>query len=391
MVSATPGAVNAATDEFTVTVTGRGGHSGYPHTVDDSVLALSAVVVALQQVGARRIDPTVGVACMVNQVRAGSANNVVPGSAVGSGTVRTMRAEDREMAHRAIIDIATAVAAGHGCTAEVSIERGEPVLVNDIDLAVRAGEVLTSLGRAVDPTFRSFGSDDFSHYGATMRSLMMFVGTGSERGGLHDASYLPDDAYVAMIAEALVAGYCAAVARDHPRPAAGGRCRHAGWDSRRRSSTTGWCARSTRSPTATGCWWCSARARSEARPLLDAYDVTIVVAHDWAEGMGASLAAGLGHALHGEENRCLVTLVDLPDVGRDVVRRVLAEPDTDDVLARASYAGVPGHPVLLGRAHWAGVLATSEGDKGARDYLRAHPPTDVECGDLATGRDVDQR
>ncbi len=127
----------------------------------------------------------------------------------------------------------------------------------------------------------------------------------------------------------------------------------------------------------------------EARPLLDAYDVTIVVAHDWAEGMGASLAAGLGHALHGEEHRCLVTLVDLPDVGADVVRRVLAEPDTVDVLARASYDGVPGHPVLLGRTHWSGVLAVSQGDRGARDYLRAHPPTDVECGDLATGRDVD--
>ncbi len=212
VVAATPGPVNAATDEFTVTVTGRGGHSGYPHTVDDSVLALAAVVVALQQVGARRIDPTVGVACMVNQVRAGSANNVVPGSAVGSGTVRTMRPEDREAAHRAITDIATAVAAGHGCTAEVRIDLGEPVLVNDVDLAVRAGEVLTSLGREVDPTFRSFGSDDFSHYGKVTPSLMMFLGTGSQRGGLHDASYLPDDAYVATVAEALIAGYCAAVA-----------------------------------------------------------------------------------------------------------------------------------------------------------------------------------
>ena len=127
----------------------------------------------------------------------------------------------------------------------------------------------------------------------------------------------------------------------------------------------------------------------EALPLLDAYDLTIVVAQDWAEGMGASLAAGLGQALHGEQTRCLVTLVDLPDVGRDVVRRVLAEPDTEDVLARAAYGGVPGHPVLLGRAHWAGVLAVSEGDRGARDYLRAHPHTEVECGDLATGRDVD--
>jgi len=127
----------------------------------------------------------------------------------------------------------------------------------------------------------------------------------------------------------------------------------------------------------------------EALPLLDAYDVTIVVAHDWAEGMGASLAAGLGHAQHGDQSRCLVTLVDLPDVGRDVVRRVLAEPDTEDVLARAAYDGVPGHPVLLGRTHWPGVLVVSEGDRGARDYLRSHQHTEVECGDLATGRDVD--
>ncbi|MCW2758129.1 MAG: Aminoacylase [Nocardioidaceae bacterium] len=212
VVASTPGPVNAATDEFTITVRGRGGHSGYPHTVDDSVLALSATVVALQQVGARRIDPTVGVACMVNQLRAGTANNVVPGVAVGSGTVRTMRPEDRDTAHRAIADIATATATAYGCAAEVEFDVAEPVLVNDVDLAVRAGEVLGEMGHAVDPTFRSFGSDDFSYYCEVTRGLMLFVGTGAERGGLHDATYLPDDAYVGLVADALVAGYCAAVA-----------------------------------------------------------------------------------------------------------------------------------------------------------------------------------
>ncbi len=127
----------------------------------------------------------------------------------------------------------------------------------------------------------------------------------------------------------------------------------------------------------------------EARPLLDAYDVTIVVAPDWDEGMGVSLAAGLGQVLHGAASRCLVTLVDLPDVGPDVVRRLLDHRDEDDALARATYDGRPGHPVLLGRDHWAGVLATTHGDKGARDYLKLHPPEEVECGDLATGADVD--
>jgi amidohydrolase len=198
-------------DSFRIEVTGRGGHSGYPQTVDDSVLALSAIVVALQQVGARRIDPTAGVACMVTQVHAGTADNVVPSRAVCSGSLRTMRPQDRETAHRAIAEIASAVASGHGCRADVGIEIGEPVLVNDVGLAVRTGEILTELGHPVDPTFRSFGSDDFAVYCEHVRGLMVFVGTGAERGGLHDASYLPDDAYVATVADALVAGYCAAL------------------------------------------------------------------------------------------------------------------------------------------------------------------------------------
>jgi CTP:molybdopterin cytidylyltransferase MocA len=131
-------------------------------------------------------------------------------------------------------------------------------------------------------------------------------------------------------------------------------------------------------------------AADEARPLLDAHDVTIVVAPDWEEGMGASLRTGLMHLQHGDATRCVVTLVDLPDVAAPVVRRMLDLPDTEDVLARATYDGRPGHPVLLGRAHWAGVLAEAAGDRGARGYLDAHAAERVECADLATGLDVDR-
>lgn len=127
----------------------------------------------------------------------------------------------------------------------------------------------------------------------------------------------------------------------------------------------------------------------EARPLLDARDVTIVIAHGWEEGMGASLRTGLMQLQHGDATRCLVTLVDLPDVTAPVVRRLLDLPDTEDVLARATYDGRPGHPVLLGRAHWPGVIEEATGDRGARGYLEAHAAETVECGDLATGADVD--
>jgi CTP:molybdopterin cytidylyltransferase MocA len=120
--------------------------------------------------------------------------------------------------------------------------------------------------------------------------------------------------------------------------------------------------------------------------------VTVVTAPDWAEGMGASLRAGLAavEQIGPLATAALVMLVDTPDVGPDVVARLRHSAGTDPaVLARAAFAGVPGHPVLLGRDHWRGVAATARGDRGARDYLNRHRVDLVECGDLATGRDID--
>ena len=95
-------------------------------------------------------------------------------------------------------------------------------------------------------------------------------------------------------------------------------------------------------------------AADEALPLLDGAGVDVVVAADWDEGMGASLRAGL-RSLGPDADAAVVSLVDLPDVGPEVVRRVVAAADGAASLARAAYGGVPGHPVLIGRGHWAGV------------------------------------
>jgi CTP:molybdopterin cytidylyltransferase MocA len=130
-------------------------------------------------------------------------------------------------------------------------------------------------------------------------------------------------------------------------------------------------------------------AADDARPLLDGVDVEVVVAADWAEGMSASLRAGLGQ-LGGTTDSALVSLVDLPDVDAAVVGRVLGHGTGRDVLARAAYGGRPGHPVLLGRDHWQGEIVDATGDEGAKGYLATHPPVLVECGDLAGGEDVDR-
>lgn len=129
----------------------------------------------------------------------------------------------------------------------------------------------------------------------------------------------------------------------------------------------------------------------QATELLGEYDVAVVVAPDWDEGMGASLRAGLRSLAASAAEGAVVSLVDLPDLVPEVVRRVLEVATGPTSLARASYAGRPGHPVLLGRDHWPGVIATAVGDQGARAYLSDHEVTLVECGDLASGLDVDSR
>lgn len=135
---------------------------------------------------------------------------------------------------------------------------------------------------------------------------------------------------------------------------------------------------------------------AEARALLDEAGhadeaVSVVVADDWAAGLAGSLRAGLTAVRDApaDVEAALVSLVDLPDVDAAVVRRVLAAGVSRDVLARAVYDGVPGHPVLLGRGHWPDVVDAATGDRGARDYLGGREVRLVECADLATGRDVD--
>ncbi|MEV6900138.1 amidohydrolase [Amycolatopsis sp. NPDC051372] len=214
VVSAAPGPVNASTDEFEVVLHGQGGHAGYPQLVRDPVLALSQLVVSLQQLASRRIDPVHGAVCTVGRIHAGTAANIVPNTATALGSLRLMRATDRVHALEVLAEIVHSTARAYGCTADLQISPCEPVLVNDPALAAAAQTWLLDGGADVDVDFRSFGADDFAHYcGTGTRGLMLFVGLGDTAGApsLHDEVFLPEDAAVGQVARALMAGYLAAL------------------------------------------------------------------------------------------------------------------------------------------------------------------------------------
>ncbi|MFB6555181.1 NTP transferase domain-containing protein [Streptomyces sp. NPDC056405] len=136
-------------------------------------------------------------------------------------------------------------------------------------------------------------------------------------------------------------------------------------------------------------------ARADAVRARAALDGCVVVDNpDWEQGMGSSLRAGLD-SLAGPAGAgvraALVSLVDQPGIGAAAMARVRAAYRDETSLASAAYAGVRGHPVLLGAAHWAGVSATATGDRGARAYLREHEADIalVECADVARPYDID--
>lgn len=209
-VACTPGGVNASADEFTVTVHGRSGHAAYPHLTRDPVVTLAHVVVALQSLVSRGTDPMSHVVLSVSTLAAGTAANVIPGTAEARGTLRALGTGDRETLHARLAEVTGLVAQAHGCTAQVDITRGEPVLDNDAALTAATGPLLGSLGLSVGDDLRSAGSDDFSFFCAQLPSLMLFVGTHGGTEQLHSPTFLPPDERIRDVAHAMLAGYLAA-------------------------------------------------------------------------------------------------------------------------------------------------------------------------------------
>jgi len=124
---------------------------------------------------------------------------------------------------------------------------------------------------------------------------------------------------------------------------------------------------------------------------LDVPGAVVVANPDWAEGIGSSLRAGLA-ALTDDCLAVAVVLVDQPGLTGAAVERVLSRADGPATVVVATYAGALGHPVVLGRDHWAEAGRLAVGDTGARPFLAAHAAlvTLVECSDVATDADVDR-
>ena len=188
------GSVMAAADRFEVTVNGNGGHAAMPQATNDPVLAVTAIIQALQQIVARKQNPLDAVVVSVTQINAGSGFNIIPQKANFIGTIRTVNPATRVDVHKQFTQICEATALAYGCVADVSVIKGYPVTVNDIESSDKAIEVASSLfGKNSVKTnlTPSMGAEDFAYMLEKTPGAYIWLGAGEGKSGcmLHNTKY----------------------------------------------------------------------------------------------------------------------------------------------------------------------------------------------------------
>jgi hippurate hydrolase len=186
-----PGPIMASTDRFTITIEGRGGHAALPHAAVDSVLVASHVIIALQSIVSRNLDPLQSAVVSVCALDAGHAFNVLPQSVTMRGTMRTLSLEVREAIKLRLETLVREVAGGFGATGAVDFGSSYPVTENhpaETDFMADVAEALVGperVDRAVAPMMTA---EDFSYMLGRRPGAYMFLGNG-DSASLHHPLY----------------------------------------------------------------------------------------------------------------------------------------------------------------------------------------------------------
>ena len=190
------GALLAAADEFDITLHGQGGHAAAPHEAVDANLAAAHVLIALQSVASRNVDPVKQVVVSVCTLRSDTdSHNVLPASVRLRGTVRTLDDEIRDLAEDRVRALITHTAAAHQCTADINYMRGYPITVNHADHTVFAADAAEAVTPGVwRDTPPIMAGEDFSYMLNVRPGAYIMIGNGDGPTVHHPMYDFNDDA-----------------------------------------------------------------------------------------------------------------------------------------------------------------------------------------------------
>ena len=205
------GAAMASSDEVIITLHGTGGHGAYPHRTTDSIVAASSIVMALQTIVSRNIDPLDMAVVTVGALNSGIANNVIPATAQLKLSVRALNRDVRDKLEARIRALVTAQAESYGVRAEIVYNRNYPVTVNtkaETDFAASVARDLVGDARVTYPCVPITGSEDFAFMLEKLPGCYLFIGNGDGSPGIdgkptnpcmvHNPGYDFNDANIGM-------------------------------------------------------------------------------------------------------------------------------------------------------------------------------------------------
>ena len=194
------GAVNASTDAFSIEIQGKGGHAARPHESVDSVVVGSMLVMAIQTIVSREVNPAHPTVVTVGRFEAGTASNVIAGRALLEGTIRTQETPVREGIIQSLTRICDSVANLHNAHIKMSVREGVPPVINPpemAEIARRAASVVVGEDNAVPLHGANMGGEDFSYYLQTIPGCYVRLGMrapGRESFPAHSSKFDFDEA-----------------------------------------------------------------------------------------------------------------------------------------------------------------------------------------------------
>lgn len=187
------GPVMAGSGDFEITIVGKGGHGAAPHMAIDPVVCAAQIVLAFQTIVSRTLDPLDTAVLSVTRVQAGTANNVIPQTAVIGGTFRFFKHSVAETLQRRMREIVDGVCAAMNCTAEVRLRQTTEPVTNADEVATAVRGVFQSLGITPDHFhhYRTMGSEDVGEFMTDIPGMFFFVGSADPKRGLNYPHHHP--------------------------------------------------------------------------------------------------------------------------------------------------------------------------------------------------------
>ena len=179
------GPTMAAPDSFEIRITGRGGHGAYPQHTIDPIYVAAQLIIALQGVSGRMIDPIQPIVISVGSIHSGTKENIIPDQAILHGTIRTLDEFTRKRAKAKVSEVAKGVCRAFGAKAEIEFEKDAyPVMVNDEKVTERAKNIVRKLpGTRVKLMALQLGGEDFSRFLREAPGTFYFLGTKNPAKG----------------------------------------------------------------------------------------------------------------------------------------------------------------------------------------------------------------